>query len=269
MPQPDDPLDIPIAVSAASPTNAHDERVETLATAGVLRDICTQDLRRLTLLGRRRLFAPGDVLMRQDESSDCLHVLIRGRVRVERMEPQSAAPLLVAELGPCETVGEMGLLNDAPRSATVTALEETETLELDAHAVSAILAEFPEVATELLRVVSARLRGTTVLSALRIVHATLLRERAEVAQREEAARLHGVLLAARTMEHHANNQLALVVGYGELLAADPRLPEELRDWARKAAEGAVAAAETVRKFRHIAEVRPVTTMDGSGIIHLD
>src|SRR5687768_2813912 len=121
MPQPDDSLEIPIAVSAASPADSSDDRIEALATAGVLRDICTQDLHRLALLGHRRLFAPGEVLMRQDEPSDCLHVLVRGRVRVERVQPHSAEPLLVAELGPCETVGEMGLLNDAPRSATVTA----------------------------------------------------------------------------------------------------------------------------------------------------
>lgn len=61
----------------------------------------------------------------------------------------------------------------------------------------------------------------------------------------ERSRLDGVLLAARTAEHELNNRLALAVGYAELLAADPRLPEELREIAREAQRGAFEASRVV------------------------
>jgi CRP-like cAMP-binding protein len=246
-----------------------DHMLTVLASAAIFRSLRSDELARLATLGRRRVFPSGELLMRQGEASDCLHAILRGRVRVERTRSDRRAPLFVAELGPGETVGEMGLLNHAPRSATVTALEDTETLELDAAAVAMILAEFPDVSTELLRTLSARLRGTTVLSALRIVHDALTRERAQAAAREEAAHLQGVLLAARTMEHHINNQLSLAVGYGELLADDPRLPSDLRERVQLVVDGTRSAAETVQKFQRIAEIRLDTSLGTDALLRLD
>ena len=53
----------------------------------------------------------------------------------------------------------------------------------------------------------------------------------EINSAEEQARLNGVRLAARTLEHHLTNHLTLTVGYAELIAEDPELPERLRDMA--------------------------------------
>ena len=48
---------------------------------------------------------------------------------------------------------------------------------------------------------------------------------------EDQARLDGVRLAARTLEHHLTNHLTLTVGYAELISEDPELPERLRQMA--------------------------------------
>jgi len=229
--------------------------VAVLATVGIFEHLSADELQRVAGLGQRRSFATGETLMEQGEPGDCLHTILSGCVRVERSQPEGGEPLFVAELGSGETVGEMGVLNNTARSASVVATEPTETLELGSDAVTIILADYPDVAAALLRLMSERLRSTTVLNALRIVHDTLSRERAEAAAREEVVRLQGVLLAARTLQHHINNHLALTVGYGELLASDARLPAELREWARLAAAGSMAAAETVRKLQRITELR--------------
>jgi PAS domain S-box-containing protein len=67
----------------------------------------------------------------------------------------------------------------------------------------------------------------------------------------ERSRLEGVLLAARTAQHALNNQLALTVGYADVLAADPRLPPDLREVANEALSGAQAAAGTVQQLQRI------------------
>src|SRR5437870_12809877 len=77
---------------------------------------------------------------------------------------------------------------------------------------------------------------------------------AEVARLDEA-RLDGVRLAARTLEHHLTNHLTLTVGYAELIAEDPELPERLRDMAHKVLESAQAAVESVRRLRKVAETK--------------
>src|SRR3954451_21521245 len=67
----------------------------------------------------------------------------------------------------------------------------------------------------------------------------------------EEARLEGVRLAARTLEHHLTNHLTLTVGYAELIAEDPELPERLRQMAEQVLESAQAAVESVRRLRQV------------------
>src|ERR671932_2597310 len=77
----------------------------------------------------------------------------------------------------------------------------------------------------------------------------------EAIRLEDSARLDGVRLAARTLEHHLTNNLTLTIGYAELLAEDPELPERLREMAREILENAQACVEVVRQLRQVEEVR--------------
>jgi len=76
----------------------------------------------------------------------------------------------------------------------------------------------------------------------------------ELSRVEDQARLEGVRLAARTLEHHLTNHLTLTVGYAELIAEDPDLPERLREMARYVLESAHAAVESVRRMRQVDSV---------------
>ena len=76
----------------------------------------------------------------------------------------------------------------------------------------------------------------------------------EATRLEDQATLDGVRLAARTLEHHLTNHLTLTVGYAELIAEDPELPERLREMARQVLESAQSAVETVRRMRQIDSV---------------
>jgi hypothetical protein len=76
----------------------------------------------------------------------------------------------------------------------------------------------------------------------------------EIIRLEDQARLEGVRLAARTLEHHLTNHLTLTVGYAELIAEDPELPERLREMAHMVLESAQAAVERVRRIRQVESV---------------
>jgi hypothetical protein len=77
--------------------------------------------------------------------------------------------------------------------------------------------------------------------------------RYDVTEAQHAAanqeRLTDVLLAARRLQHFLGNQLALTLGYVELLTLDPRLPAELRDRVDEALRGVVEATETLSRLR--------------------
>jgi hypothetical protein len=92
----------------------------------------------------------------------------------------------------------------------------------------------------------------------------------EIARLEDQARRDGVRLAARTLEHHLTNHLTLTVGYAELIAEDPELPERLREMAVQVLESAQAAVESVRRMRQIESIRLVDQgIPGGPLIELD
>lgn len=133
--------------------------------AGVIRGLSPEGLKLLKEHGRPRTFARGGVLMRQGEVAETVHVITRGRIRVERSHPSLMEPMVLAELGPGEVVGEMGVLDGEPRSATAIADEPTETREVTAPLLAELVAQHPLIASGLLRILSSRLRTTTQLLA--------------------------------------------------------------------------------------------------------
>jgi len=71
------------------------------------------------------------------------------------------------------------------------------------------------------------------------------------AAESEAARLEGARLTASAMQDRIANKLSLTVGYTEFLVTDPRLPEDLREHAQRAMDGARAAAEQMSELKRL------------------
>ena len=81
----------------------------------------------------------------------------------------------------------------------------------------------------------------------------------------ERARLEGVLLAARTAQHELNNRLGVVLGYAEMLAEYPGLPDGMTELVSEIVSGAKEMAETVDQLRRVTRIRetPRPSLTGS------
>ncbi len=112
-----------------------------------------------------RMFNQGEALMRQGGIATSLFVIQHGRVRVTRSTADGGEPIELAIVGPGSVVGEIGVLDGLPRTATVVAMQDTEVLELDADALAEIMVQYPSAAVALLHVVSGRLRDADELVA--------------------------------------------------------------------------------------------------------
>lgn len=99
-----------------------------------------------------RLVSAGDTVMREGEAGEEAYLLERGRLRVTR------AGIPLAELGPGAWVGEMSLLLDEPRSATVTAATDAQLRRVTRDSFGRLLAGDPRRTQELLRQLAARVR---------------------------------------------------------------------------------------------------------------
>jgi putative peptide zinc metalloprotease protein len=105
--------------------------------------------------------ASGETIIRQGDSGERFYVVRSGAVEVQR----DAQPL--ARLGPGEAFGEIALLLDVPRTATVTAIEPTRLLALEAHDFRDLLAGYLGRADELQRLSYLRLRTHKRLDEVR------------------------------------------------------------------------------------------------------
>jgi CRP/FNR family transcriptional regulator len=85
-----------------------------------------------------RRFRRGEVVFHEGDPGDALHIVVAGRVKIGRLSP-GGGEAIVASLGPGEVFGELVLLDGAPRSASATALEATDTLTLDRSAFVALV----------------------------------------------------------------------------------------------------------------------------------
>lgn len=120
---------------------------------------------RLAAIGERRQFAKGDELMKQGDPATTMYVILAGRVSVVREHQDLSTPIVLAYLGPGEVVGEMGLLDGEPRSATVTAVEDTIAVEVPADVLDKAVRENPDLYGSLVKLLSKRLRSTDELVA--------------------------------------------------------------------------------------------------------
>jgi CRP-like cAMP-binding protein len=114
-------------------------------------DLTPEDLERICAIGERRTFQPGESIVSKDEEGLDLFVMMSGSASVETGGA-------VHTLGPGQFFGEMALLANRPRSATVTASEPVEVMTIRAMYFKPFLVKNPSVAVALLEGVAARLR---------------------------------------------------------------------------------------------------------------
>jgi NADH dehydrogenase len=91
---------------------------------------------------RREYFEPGQVVFRQGDRGDRLYVVTEGEVEVMRTVPGGGEQFL-RRLGAGECFGEIALVSDTPRSATVRAVKATNVLAVDREAFQAMFASLP------------------------------------------------------------------------------------------------------------------------------
>jgi CRP-like cAMP-binding protein len=122
----------------------------------VLASVPAADQRRLIAGLRRRAYRRDEVIFHQGDPADSLHLIAAGHVTV-RVTLPGGEFVIVAILGPGEAFGERALVGvPRPRTATVTALEQCETLTLGRDEFERLRASYPGVDRFLVELLSAR-----------------------------------------------------------------------------------------------------------------
>ena len=116
-----------------------------------------EQLRMLTTMVARRSASRGTTIMAGGDATDSLYIVLSGRLKV-MMSDSDGKEVILTLLGPGEIFGEMGLIDDEPRSASVVSIEPCELLSLTKRDFKRCMAENHEMAMHVMRGLVKRLR---------------------------------------------------------------------------------------------------------------
>jgi CRP/FNR family cyclic AMP-dependent transcriptional regulator len=160
---------------------------------------------------RVRGYSRGTVIFHRDDPGSLLYVVLKGAVTIS-LPSSDGKDLVLSILSPGDFFGELSLLDEEPRSATATALDDdTQTLILPRQDFLELVQRYPQMAIHIMSLLSRRLREANGLAqdaALLDLPGRLARRLAELAERHGHQEADGILIGLRLTQ----SELASLVG---------------------------------------------------------
>ena len=105
----------------------------------------------------RRVFPEGTNVLMVEQPGEAVYIILHGTVKIH-VEQGDGRDVILSILGAGDLLGEMSLIDSIGRSASAVTLENSLMLWMDKHTFNHLLDEFPPVARNLVRILSARVR---------------------------------------------------------------------------------------------------------------
>lgn len=133
--------------------------VEVLRGIPLFAKIEPAKLKLLAFTSEHVEYMEGDVLFRQGDPGDAAFIVLEGQADI--MVDSAQGPVRVARLGKNDIVGEIAILCDVPRTATVVAATRLDTLRISKDGFFNLVTQFPQVSVEIMHELASRLHQTT------------------------------------------------------------------------------------------------------------
>lgn len=127
-----------------------EEVVQLKRNVPFLSDLSVEEIQDLLRVARVRIYRESQVLFKEGEPADGMYVLLKGDAKVEK-RLQQGDQLVLSKLKAGDVVGEMGLLEYEPRSATVRAVSACTTLFLESSAFDEMRRRYHPAAMKVLK----------------------------------------------------------------------------------------------------------------------
>jgi CRP-like cAMP-binding protein len=137
-----------------------DKEVEVLRQIPLFANIDPVKLKLMAFASQRVTFKAGQSLFEHGDEGDAAYIIVEGDADILVDTP--AGPLTVAKVEKNDIVGEIAILCDVPRTATVMATSELTTLRITKDLFFRMVTDFPEMGVEVMRVLAHRLEQTTM-----------------------------------------------------------------------------------------------------------
>ncbi len=132
------------------------ERVLLLRDVPIFADLSPEDLQQVAAIAGEQWYPDASAIFHQGEDGNVMFIIVNGHVQVVRSV--NGKDQMLAQRGPGEIVGEMAIIESAPRSATLLTQGDVRMLTIEGEPFKQILRVRPEVSLAVLRSISRRLR---------------------------------------------------------------------------------------------------------------
>ncbi|MBL1260704.1 MAG: Crp/Fnr family transcriptional regulator [Thiotrichaceae bacterium] len=123
-------------------------------------ELSSDDISLIASYGKTLNYRKHSIIINKGDESNCLYIVQQGRVKVYVSDEYGAEIILRYE-GPGEYFGELALVDEAPRSASVETLEDTRLTYISRASFEACLHDKPEISVKLIRAMITRIRSLT------------------------------------------------------------------------------------------------------------
>jgi CRP/FNR family transcriptional regulator, cyclic AMP receptor protein len=137
-----------------------EDEVSVMRRIPLFAHITPQKLKLLAFTSERMMFEPDQMVFNQGDDGDAAYVIIDGRADVLVATPKG--PISVATVERNALVGEVAILCDVPRTASIKALTQLDTLRITKARFLELLTEYPELSIEIMKILAQRLARTSV-----------------------------------------------------------------------------------------------------------
>jgi len=132
--------------------------VDLLRNVPLFRNLDAAKLKLLAFTSERLTYGAGESLFNQGDSGDTAFVIVEGEADIIMNTP--GGPIVVATVKQNDWVGEIAILCDVPRTATITAKSKLTTLRISKDVFLQLVMQFPQMSVEVMRELAFRLERT-------------------------------------------------------------------------------------------------------------
>ena len=136
------------------------EEVELLRNIPLFAKVEPSKLKLLAFTSERMTFEPDQVVFKQGDMGDSAYIIVEGEADI--MIDSPAGPINIATMSRNDFFGEIAILCDVPRTATVRATTKLVTLRISKELFFRLITEFPQMSVEIMRELASNLEKTTV-----------------------------------------------------------------------------------------------------------
>ncbi|GAB1355515.1 hypothetical protein MASR1M12_42590 [Erysipelotrichia bacterium] len=200
------------------------DKIQFLRQVALFRSLSDKALLDLSAITIEQTIPPKNMVFKEGDKGDALYIVKSGKVNVLKRNSSGADSVLVS-LGKGAVIGDMAIIDDQPRSASIATIQETTFLILTKDDFRNLLADVPEISFQILKMTTERLRATNVhlkeLEASTNQMEDVIRVITKIARKSNLLSLNASIEAARVGE--AGRAFSVVAAEMKKLAEESAL----------------------------------------------